>query len=284
LYWVTVKDTNNCSATDSININYRYLHNINFSDTLFLCSGDSSYINPNASGATISWWGPNGFTFTGDSVLLSDVGTYYLEATVLSCVDRDTFELSLSKMSMHPRFLAASNVLTLDSVKFIELSYPNPIHYNWDFKDGTSDTIADPVHVFYLEGSYDVTLIAENSECQAEISKQIIVTAVPKWNNDIPVDSSKNKPNSPKFTEILSSSLFPNPNNGQFTLKVELSHKTNVQIAVFDLTGRIIFLKDYSNKELINEGFNFNSLGQGYYFLSIKTINETKTFKISVVR
>jgi PKD repeat protein len=212
------------------------------------------------------------------------VGTYYLEATVLSCVDRDTFELSLSKMSMHPRFLAASNVLTLDSVKFIELSYPNPIHYNWDFKDGTSDTIADPVHVFYLEGSYDVTLIAENSECQAEISKQIIVTAVPKWNNDIPVDSSKNKPNSPKFTEILSSSLFPNPNNGQFTLKVELSHKTNVQIAVFDLTGRIIFLKDYSNKELINEGFNFNSLGQGYYFLSIKTINETKTFKISVVR
>ncbi len=284
LYWVTITDTNNCSATDSINISYRYLHNINFSDTLFLCSGDSSYVNPNASGATVNWWGPNGFSQTADSVLLSDVGTYYLEATVLSCVDRDTFELSLSKMSMHPRFLAASDVLTLDSVKFIELSYPNPIHYKWDFKDGTNDTIADPVHIFYLEGTYDVMLIAANSECQAKISKLIIVTSVPRWNNDIPVDSLKNKPNSPKFTEILSSNLFPNPNNGQFTLKVELTHKTNIQIAVFDLTGRIIYLKDYSNKELINERFNFNSLRQGYYFLSIKTINETKTFKISVVR
>ncbi len=284
IYWVTIKDTNNCSATDSISINYRYLHNINFSDTLFLCDGDSSYVNPNAPEATINWWGPNGFSQTSDSIILSDVGTYYLEATVLSCVDRDTFELSLSKMSMHPHFLAASDVLTLDSVKFIELSYPNPIHYHWDFKDGTSDTIADPIHVFYLEGTYNVMLIAENSECQAEISKPIVVTSTPKWNDGISTDSLKTKPDSPKFIEILNTSLFPNPNNGQFTLKVELSHKTNIQIAVFDLTGRMIYLKDYNNKELINERFNFNSLGQGYYFLSIKTINETKTFKIGVVR
>ncbi|RLD46424.1 MAG: hypothetical protein DRI86_03245 [Bacteroidetes bacterium] len=67
-------------------------------------------------------------------------------------------------------------------------------------------------------------------------------------------------------------------------VEVELSAPSSSQIAVFDLTGKMIYLKDYTNQDRIYESYNFNSLNQGYYIMVIRTLNETRTFKIAVVR
>lgn len=285
-YWLRVTGQNKCSAYDSIDVNIQYLNIINISDTIFICSEDSVLVNPNIDDASINWSGPQGYNQTSDSIFISNAGTYYVEATVLTCIERDTFEAAISLKSMYPQFLSSSNVLTFDSVKFIELSHPDPIHFSWNFDDGTTDTIADPIHIFYMKGTYNVRLLAENSECYASISKPILVTEIskPRLNGGNPIEIRINKPEVPKFVEILNSNLYPNPNNGIFTLDVELSKESNIQIAVFDILGNIIYFKDYNNQAKIHELFNLNSLSNGYYFLSIRTINEMRTFKIGVVR
>jgi PKD repeat protein len=49
------------------------------------------------------------------------------------------------------------------TVKFTDLSTGSPASWKWDFGDGTTSTEQYPVHVYKLEGGYDVSLTVTNS-------------------------------------------------------------------------------------------------------------------------
>jgi Zn-dependent metalloprotease len=53
------------------------------------------------------------------------------------------------------------------SVTFINTSN-NGMHYLWDFGDGTTDTLSDPVHVYTSEGNYTVSLQVDGGPCGAD--------------------------------------------------------------------------------------------------------------------
>ncbi len=284
-YWIEITDNNGCNAADTIGITLRYLNQINLSDSMFICPGEDLVVNPNATGATVNWLGPNSFSQTADSVTITDVGTYYIEANLLTCTERDTFEVAISNMAMIAEFLSTSAAETQDSVLFIELSHPNPIQFQWDFDDGTTDTLEDPIHLFYLEQTYNVKLWVKNSECASEIIKPIEITDPTKAAGE-PISDNKYKVEipTPEFVKILDAMVFPNPNNGQFTLNVELSAPSVMQVAVFNITGGMIYLKEYEQRSKIHQRFNFNGLKQGYYFIVVKTLNDVRTLKVVIVR
>ncbi len=282
-YWVEVTDNNGCNATDSVNISLQFLNQINLSDSLFICPGEDLVVNPKAIGATVNWLGPNNYSQTADSVTISDIGTYYIEANLLSCTERDTFEVAISNMAMITNYLSSSDVNTQDSVLFIELSHPDPIRFHWDFDDGTTDTLSDPIHLFYVEDTFYVSLTATNSQCSSTITKPIAVSK-PSKGGILNPKTDTDKVVIPIFTKILEAIVYPNPNNGRFTLNVELSALSQMQIAVFDITGKMIFLEDYRQIDKIHKGFDMQSLSQGYYFMVVRIPNEQRTFKIAVIR
>ena len=283
-YWVQVTDTNSCNATDTIDITLQYLNQINISDSLFICPGEDLVVNPHATGATVSWLGPNAFSQTADSVTISNTGTYFIEANLLSCTERDTFEVAISNLAMITEYLSASEVETQDSVLFIELAHPDPIRFLWNFDDGVTDTLANAIHLFYIDGTYNVSLTAYNSQCSATLSKPIVVTDPAKEVSGDTIRKIDEEINQPELVRIVNANLYPNPNNGQFTLNVELSTTSSMQVAVFDLSGKMIYLKDYNQSDRINQGFNFQDVSTGYYLLVVKTLNESRTFKIVVVK
>jgi len=47
---------------------------------------------------------------------------------------------------------------------------PGPLYYIWSFGDGSSDTSADPYHVFLTQGTYTVSLVADNHQCWDTVS------------------------------------------------------------------------------------------------------------------
>jgi PKD repeat protein len=49
------------------------------------------------------------------------------------------------------------------TVNFTDLSTGNPASWAWDFGDGTTSTEQNPVHMYQLEGAYDVSLTVKNS-------------------------------------------------------------------------------------------------------------------------
>lgn len=59
-----------------------------------------------------------------------------------------------------------------DTVQFTDVSTSNPSSWMWDFGDGTTDSVKNPVHAYTAPGWHPVTLIAANSgSCADTIQK-----------------------------------------------------------------------------------------------------------------
>lgn len=63
--------------------------------------------------------------------------------------------------------------------------------------------------------------------------------------------------------------LYPNPNNGNFTLKFISNTGTDVKVSVHDLRGRQIFDKSYANNGTFNQTIGLDRAQAGVYLLSV---------------
>ena len=77
-------------------------------------------------------------------------------------------------------------------------------------------------------------------------------------------------------------SIYPNPNNGEFSLKYNIN-SANIYVELVSLTGTIIYFNNYSvakNKNIIH--FNFENLPKGTYFLKIQDDEKLNVKKIII--
>jgi PKD repeat protein len=51
----------------------------------------------------------------------------------------------------------------------------NATGWYWDFGDGATDTLQNPVHTYWNEGTYTVTLVATNGTCSNEATSTVVV-------------------------------------------------------------------------------------------------------------
>ena len=69
--------------------------------------------------------------------------------------------------------------------------------------------------------------------------------------------------------EITNISLYPNPNNGSFSLQFTPSSEL-IGVQVFDMRGRVIFDRKYSNNGLFNENIQLNNVQSGVYLVNVQ--------------
>lgn len=63
--------------------------------------------------------------------------------------------------------------------------------------------------------------------------------------------------------------VFPNPNKGTFTIQLNGSLERNINIALFDIRGRIIFNKSFQNAGDFNQEIQLNHAQSGMYILKV---------------
>ncbi len=76
--------------------------------------------------------------------------------------------------------------------------------------------------------------------------------------------------------------IFPNPNNGNFTVQFNSISNNQIQIDVHDIRGREVFSKNYNNTGLFNESLNLENLQSGVYLVSVQDGNKKIVKKIIV--
>jgi PKD repeat protein len=59
--------------------------------------------------------------------------------------------------------------------EFIDLSSPDVFSWEWDFDDGTTSKLQNPVHTFQSTGSFNVCLTVETTDCTEIFCQEIIV-------------------------------------------------------------------------------------------------------------
>ena len=77
--------------------------------------------------------------------------------------------------------------------------------------------------------------------------------------------------------------LFPNPNNGSFTVQFDSKSSSKVNIAVHDMRGRKIFDRSYNNNGLFSENLQLDNAQSGVYLVSI-TDGDRKIVKRIVIQ
>ena len=64
-------------------------------------------------------------------------------------------------------------------------------------------------------------------------------------------------------------SLFPNPNNGTFTIALNSYSNKDINVEVYDIRGRSIFNNSYENTSSFNQTINLNNVQSGMYLVKV---------------
>ena len=77
-------------------------------------------------------------------------------------------------------------------------------------------------------------------------------------------------------------SLYPNPNNGSFTIQFNSNSGNEIKVNVHDIRGREILNKSFSNNGLINESLQLNNVQSGIYLVTVQDGARKEVKKIVV--
>jgi gliding motility-associated-like protein len=120
-------------------------------------------------------------TQTNPTHLYTSVGAYTVGLIVQNnngC--RDTVvKNGIVHISAVSANFSSSGSCTGSSVNFTNTSTPSPVAVVWDFGDGTTSSLLNPIKIYNTPGSYFVKMVANFVTCSDSITKQITINPKP---------------------------------------------------------------------------------------------------------
>jgi gliding motility-associated-like protein len=107
--------------------------------------------------------------------------TYNVSLTVTSvtgCTNSVTNQITVSGLPTAD--FVAPSVCENNPTQFTDASPGNPTQWTWDFGDGNSDNVQNPIHTYSGAGTYNVTLtVATPANCSNSVTKSVTVVPAP---------------------------------------------------------------------------------------------------------
>lgn len=168
-YTIIGTDTNGCSDTSTVQVQFRTSPNVNATtNDNTICEGSSTNLQAfvfgggGPGGGNTYLWNPGALTGNGQTVSPNTTTTYVVTVTSgqTTCSGTDSVTINVV-----PQITAGFS----SSVAGLTTTFTNTstggTTYDWDFGDGNTSTIADPVHIYAFDGVYTVTLVVGNGTC-----------------------------------------------------------------------------------------------------------------------
>ncbi len=266
-YSVTYTDLNGCFSTSlplSVNVSSAPIPSVSASGSLSFCSGDSVILVSTPADSYL--WSDASIN---DTLIVFDAGTYNVTTTNTdACLGVGTSTNSVVVVNASPTAMGTQTTSGNIST-FLTTGSTGATSYSWDFGDGTNSSQTAPVHAYAGNGSYTVVLTAISGTCTDEYTFTVSIS--------VGLDEMN------LFENI---SLYPNPVQDEAHLILELNDNANVEVLIFDMSGKIV--SSVFNGQ-ISSGrneikINTNELENGMYYTRISTGTSIKTIKMNVIK
>ncbi len=275
-YTVTLTATNECGSVETTQIvviaNEGPIAAFTAETTEGCLPFEVTFVNLSSENAESFQWtfeGGDPATSTEENPIVNynSVGSFNVVLIAFNGLGSDTFSIDdyiVVGTVPTPSFAADDNMGT---VTFTNNSSPNATSFEWDFGDGNTSTEENPVHTYAASGMYEVTLTATNDCGSSALTQTITVEATAV--GEIPGISEFN--------------VFPNPNNGRFTMVLRGDALNELQVSFTNLLGQVIMQDqvDFRSGNVTRE-FAINDLPSGLYIFQIKSGNKALYRKIVV--
>jgi len=179
VYTVTVTDKNGCQgvATATVTGSGSITASVGPSNTL--CAGGTVTQVLNASGGINYVWS-TGATTTSISVSPSVTTTYSVIVSAAGC--SDTADVTITINPRPVAVPAVTNVCFNNGNVFTDKSVGNATitNWSWNFGDGNTSNVQNPVHTYGTAGTFTATLIVtNNSGCKDTSTVKVVVNPLP---------------------------------------------------------------------------------------------------------
>jgi len=259
-YIVVVTSPAGCTESDTINVTLNSNPNVVANPDQTICAGSSASIS--ATGAQSYLWS-TGAQAPSITVSPTVSTTYYVTGTdVNGCQATDITTVYVQPMPV-ASFTYTMNGVT---VQFTNGS-AGAISYSWDFGDNQSSAQQNPTHVYTANGTYTVTLTV-TGPCGVVTTQQVVVI------NGVGIADE---------ALGLTLNLYPNPNNGQFSLLLELEKEQAVKIEVYDLRGARVYAEELHQLRSYNKQLRLD-VESGMYLIRVQTEGGVVTKKFVIER
>jgi PKD repeat protein len=194
-YTVTLTVTNSCgTATATKTITIAGPPTATFTATnLTGCNSLAvQYTNTSTGSPTAFLWvfpggSPDTSKLANPLVIYNTPGTYSVTLTVSNQFGTSTAtQANYVTLNADPKADFTHTISNFTTVNFTNIStagtFPPVVSYLWQFDDGKTSTLANPVHVYTTDGTYKVKLIATNV-CGADTMTQTVVIVTPPTAN-----------------------------------------------------------------------------------------------------
>ncbi len=250
-YIVSVTNQGGCVGHDTISVTQSTL-SVNLGPNTNICDNSTQTLNAGNPGMTYLW--SNGAT--SQSVVVNQPGTYSVTVTDgLGCTAGDNIILS-QVPGVYAGISAQATANLYAPVPFTDASTGGVTTWFWDFGDAQTSTLQNPVHSYLALGVYTVTLIVTDGFCRDTTTTMVDV------NQYVKVDDA---------SFAASFDIYPNPSNGLFHLYLELHKRSDVDLRVMDLSGKVVY-QDQLRRAVSYQGdLDLSNLSKGVYLLTLES-------------
>ncbi|MBK8564028.1 MAG: S8 family serine peptidase [Saprospiraceae bacterium] len=141
--------------------------------------------------------------------------------------------------------------------------------WHWDFGDGNESSEENPSHLYQEAGDYIVSLLAAGpTGCMGFALDTVQVT-------DSFISDAGTAP-----SRLKGVTVFPNPVSGTLFLRLELGAPQNLELELFDLTGRKLRSASFAAVQSDLLPLDVAGLPDGLYFLLVKTLGGNGVWKV----
>lgn len=220
-----------------------------------ICEGTDITLSSSATNAVYDW-------STGEitnAISVDQEGDYWLTVSNINnpnCIgNSDTISITLNPLPVADFSFAVNG---LEVVFTNNSSYAD--NFEWNFDDGNTSVLQNVIYEYTQFGSYNTSLVAFN-QCGSDTVFQTLELEPSSVDNEL---NSKS---------IL---LYPNPNNGQFFIKLPDNEVSNV--IILNTQGKKVF--DFQGSSLIKVEKSFSP---GIYFIYVNHEDVLYRSKFSIV-